>query len=296
MDPQIAAQLKPWRDKIDQVDDQIIDLLAQRQAAVEEVGSVKEKNRAQVYDPKRELQARMRRKKLTKERGLDQLQVEMIFEQIVMMARESQKNMRQKTEEGEVEAPKDRPVRMGIMGGIGSFSEAATLQFLEKHSMKNYELHYPISTENVLKALETDEVDIGIFPIENSTAGLVMESIKASSKHLFDIEEIFEFDVIQCLMALPGVKKSDIRKVMSHPQALRQCVGYLEKNFPQAELIEGTDTAEGARLLEESPEETHLAVIAPKRCAQLYHLEILEEAIQDQKKNFTRFIAAKKSS
>lgn len=294
MDQSIEQQIQFYRDQIDQTDQKILDLLVQRQRAVKKIGAIKKKNNIQIYDPKRELQTRTKRRKLAQEKNLDSLQTEMVFEQIVLMARDAQFRERSKTIAGYIE-PSQKTIRVGVMGGIGSFSEAAALQFLKKHEMEKYELYYPISTKNVLRFLDEGKIDIGIFPIENSLAGMVMESIQAISKHVFDIVEIFEVDVIQCLLTLPGIKKENIRKIMSHPHALSQCQNYLRKNFPDAQLVEGTDTAEGARYLEENPDQTSLAVIAPKRCAELYHLEVLEEGIQDQKKNFTRFIAARKN-
>lgn len=283
-------QIQSHRSNIDELDEQIIKMISDRQTEAKEIGKIKEEADLPVYDQKRELDARTKRKHLAKKLGVDPLRMDMIFEQIVLLARDTQR--------GKIKAlefEEGKKVIVGVMGGIGSFSEAAALEYLEKHGVKDFELTYPISSENVLKDLEEGRIDLGIFPIENSTAGLVVESIYASSQHQFEIQEIFEFDVIHCLMVLPGIKREEINKIMSHPQALKQCKEYLKKNFPNAELIDATDTAEGARVLEQSPEDRDIGVIAPKRAAELYHLEILEEGIQDLKVNFTRFIAAKKT-
>lgn len=289
----MSDQLNNERDQIDQIDQQVLKLLAERQAHVKKIGEIKQDEDLPVYDPKRELDARTKRKHTAKDLKLDPLRTEVIFEQIVLLARDTQG-------EGSIGSPfkgagvMNGTLRVGVMGGIGSFSESAALQFLDSKNIVKHELQYPISSENVLKDLDAGKIDLGIFPIENSTAGMVIESIQAASQYTFEIIEIFDFDVVHCLMALPGVKREEITKVMSHPQALKQCKGYLKKIFPKAELIEATDTAEGARVLEQTPEETGLAVIAPKRCAELYHLDVLEEGIQDLEVNYTRFIAAKK--
>jgi chorismate mutase len=280
--------IKQLRHQIDDLDEKIIHLLADRQREVEQIGELKKVHQLPVYDPKRELDQRTKRRKLAKELKLDPLRLDVIFEQIINLSRVTQKNMQS------IDLSAKGTLRVGVMGGIGSFSEEAALFFIKKHSIGEYELSYPISAENVLKSLDEEQIDMGIFPIENSTAGIVEESIYAVSHYQFDIQEIFEIDVRHCLHVLPGVKKEEITKIMSHPQALRQCKGYLQKNFPQAELIEATDTAEGARILEQSPEERTLAVIAPKRAGEIYHLQTLEEGIQDLKENYTRFIAAKK--
>jgi len=282
------TSLDHHRQAIDQIDAKIIQLLAERQQEVEQIGALKKEHDLAVYDPKRELDQRTMRRKMAKELKLDPLRLDVIFEQIINLSRVTQKNMQV------VDLSKQGTVKVGVMGGIGSFSEEAALKFLQDHQVSDFELLYPISAENVLKALSEEQIDVGIFPIENSTAGIVEESIYAASHYTFEIEEIFEIDVRHCLHVLPGVKKEEITKIMSHPQALRQCKGYLKTNFPKAELIEATDTAEGARILEQSPEERHLAVIAPKRAGEIYHLETLEEGIQDLKENYTRFIAAKR--
>ncbi|MDF2378735.1 MAG: prephenate dehydratase domain-containing protein [Candidatus Gracilibacteria bacterium] len=289
----MSDNLKIERDQIDKVDQHVLELLAERQTHVKKIGEIKQEEGLNVYDPKRELNARTKRKHSAKSLGLDPLRTEVIFEQIVLLARDTQSR-----EEGSNSSlfkglgVQGRDLRVGVMGGIGSFSEAAALQHLGSQEIHNYELQYPISSENVLKDLNAGKIDLGIFPIENSTAGMVTESIRAASQYTFDIIDIFDFDVEHCLIVLPGVKKKNITKVMSHPQALKQCKGYLKQDLPNAELIEGTDTAEGARILEQTPEETGLAVIASKRCAELYHLEVLEEGIQDLEVNYTRFIAA----
>ncbi len=292
----MTNDLQQYRDHIDRIDDQIIQLLAERQADVKAIGELKKAEGMSVYDPKRELSIRTRRKDLSKKLGIDPLRIDVIFDQILTLSRDTQQDMQGDLPAGE--AGKDlglgnELVKIGVMGGVGSFSEQAALYFAKNQNLENSEIYYPISAENVLKSLKQGNIDLGIFPIENSTAGIVMESIQAASQYTFEIVEIFQIDIVHCLHVLPGVKKEDIQKVMSHPQALKQCKGYLKSTFPNAELIEATDTAEGARILEQSPEETHLAVIAPKHAGEIYHLELLEEGIQDLNVNYTRFIAAK---
>ncbi len=281
-----SEQLTTLRHSIDDIDDAIITLLAQRQQEVKKIAEVKQSGKLPVYDPKRELETVTRRKKLSKQLGLDPLRSEVIFEQILNLSRDTQYEM------GHADLSSRKKLKVGVMGGIASFSEEAGMKFLNNHSIKNFEIFYPITAENLLKDLSSERVDLAIFPIENSAAGLVMESIYALASYPVEIQEIFGIDIRQCLHSLPGVKKKDIRKIMSHPQALGQCKGYIQKHFPKAELIEATDTAEGARILEQSPEERDLGVIASKRAGELYHLQTLEEGIQDQKINFTRFIAA----
>ena len=185
-------------------------------------------------------------------------------------------------------------IKIGISGAQGSFSEEAANCYCQKNNITEYELAYLVSVENVLSALNKKEVDLGIFPIENSNGGIVVESVYAMSKHIFEIEKIFEIDVQHCLLAKPKMNISDIKKIASHPQALKQCRMYLKRKWENIELQEYSDTASAANDLDEGILSFDSAVIAPKICADLYKLDILEENIQDLKFNFTAFIAAKK--
>lgn len=184
-------------------------------------------------------------------------------------------------------------IKIGVSGNRGSFSEEAANYYCHKNNIKNYELAYLISVENVLRELNEKKIDKGVFPIENSNGGIVIEAVHAMSRHIFEIENIFEIDVRHNLLVKHGVKAQDIKKIASHQQALKQCRMYLKRIWPNVELEEYADTAQAAKDLSAGvlPEDT--AVITPKICAELYDLDILEEGIQDLKFNFTSFIATK---
>lgn len=188
------------------------------------------------------------------------------------------------------------PQKIGVSGNIGSFSEEAANYYCHKNDIKDYVLLPLVSVENVLTALDKKEIDKAIFPIENSNGGIVVEAVHAMSKHNFNIEQMFEIDVKHFLHALPGTKTSDIKKIASHPQALRQCRMYLKRKWPETELMEYTDTASAAKDLGAGILPPDTAVIAPRICAELYHLEFLDEEIQDLKFNFTTFIAGTPNS
>jgi prephenate dehydratase len=114
------------------------------------------------------------------------------------------------------------------------------------------------------------------------------------ARHTFKIEKMFEIDIKMNLLVRKGATASKINNITSHQQALRQCRMYLKRKWPDAELEEYSDTASAAKDLAEGvlPETT--AVIAPKVCAEIYGLDLLEEGIQDLKFNFTNFIVAEK--
>ena len=181
---------------------------------------------------------------------------------------------------------------IGVSGNIGSFSEEAANYYCHNNNIKNYEIKYLISVKNTMKALKKGEMDKGIFPIENSNGGIVYEAIYAMSEYIFNIENIFEINVRHCLLAKPKTKAEDIKKIASHPQALKQCRMYLKRKWRNLELQEYSDTASAAKDLHEGKISSDTGIIACKKCAELYELNLLEEGIQDLKFNFTTFIAA----
>jgi prephenate dehydratase len=185
-------------------------------------------------------------------------------------------------------------IRIGVSANIGSFTEEAANYYCAKNNITEYELDYLIGVENVLRGLNVDEIDKAVFPIENSNGGIVYEAIYAMAKYNFEIEKIFEIDIKMNLMALPGTKREDIKKIISHQQALKQCRMYLKRTCPEVELEEYSDTASAAKDLSAGILAKNSAVIAPRACAKLYNLELLEEGIQDLKFNFTTFITATK--
>lgn len=185
-------------------------------------------------------------------------------------------------------------MKIGVMGARGSFSEQAGEMYLQLEKIAAGEIVPLISAETVLTSLETGEIDRGIFPIENSNGGIVIDAVHAMAKHQFVIERMFELDVHHNLLVLPGVTASHITCITSHDQAIKQCRMYLKRAWPDAEIAEFKDTAAAAKALHDGELPSTTAVIAPRRCADLYGLEVLETSIQDLKYNYTTFIAAKK--
>ena len=187
-------------------------------------------------------------------------------------------------------------LRVGVSGGQGSFSEEAARHYCrEGKAGDNYPLHYLISVERVLDCLDRGEIDLGIFPVENSNGGIVYEAVYAMSRHLFDIEKMFEIDIRHCLIARPDISKADITMIASHDQALKQCKMYLKRVWPDTEIKEWPDTADAVRAIQEGELPAAAAAIAPRQAAKLYGMKILEEGVQDLKFNFTTFLAVRKS-
>lgn len=185
-------------------------------------------------------------------------------------------------------------MKIGLSGAEGSFSEEAARFYAEKEGIADAEFLFLVSVEGVLAAIEAGEIDLGIFPIENSNGGVVIEAVHAMAKHRFSIKKLFEIVVHQNLLALPGVTREEIATITSHDQALKQCRMYLKRQWPSVELVEYEDTAKAAADLSSGALAGTTAAIASRGAAKLYGLSILEESIQDLKFNYTTFIAATK--
>jgi len=190
------------------------------------------------------------------------------------------------------EVTKKDGIVIGVSGAEGSFSQEAAEKYIKDGKLKNCKLVYLISVENVLSSLEAGTIDLGIFPIENSTGGVVTETVHAMAEHNINIKKIFDIDIHQNLLVRDGVAVGDIKTITSHEQALKQCREYLKREWPKAKIEEYEDTAKAAEDLASGKLSATTAVIASVTAAKLYKLKILGESIQDLKTNYTTFIAA----
>lgn len=181
---------------------------------------------------------------------------------------------------------------IGVSGARGSFSEEAAQTHIHKTGLKKAQIRHLITVENVLAALETGEISLGIFPIENSNGGIVIEAVHAMAKHRFAIKKIFEIDVHHNLLVKKGVKADEVKTIASHDQALKQCRFYLKRKWPKIKIKEYADTAKAAEDLSKGKLPKTTAVVASRAAAAVHKLDILEESIQDLKFNYTSFIVA----
>lgn len=183
-------------------------------------------------------------------------------------------------------------IKIGVMGATGSFSEKAGEEYINQEKLAGATIVPLVSAEALLQAVEQGDIQKGIFPIENSNGGIVIEAVHAMAAYRFTVERMFEIDIHHMLLVKPGVTASHITTISSHDQALKQCRMYLKRVWPAAEISPYADTAKAAQDLASGLLSDTTAVIAPRRCADLYGLEILEESIQDLKFNYTTFVVA----
>ena len=140
-------------------------------------------------------------------------------------------------------------------------------------------------------AVLNGECDVAVLPIENSYAGEVGQTIDLIFSGTLYINGIYELEIHQNLLGVPGAKVEDIRKVTSHPQALSQCHEYVKMRGFDTE--EASNTAVAAKSVAEMKDKT-LGAIASVETAQLYGLEVLQESINQSSENTTRFAVLSK--
>jgi len=185
-------------------------------------------------------------------------------------------------------------MKIGFMGALGSFSEQASELYVTTGAIQSYELLPLVTADGVLQALQTGEIDRGVFPVMNSTGGIVIEAMYAMGKYTFSIETMFDMDIHHMLLTKEAVPKHTITEITSHDQAIKQCAVYLEQEWPEVEVVRYRDTAQAAADLASGVLPSTTAVIAPRRCADLYQLHIMARGIQDVTHNRTTFVVATK--
>ena len=187
------------------------------------------------------------------------------------------------TKNGSSGGADDKKLRVAYQGMPGAYSEAAALT-----AYPTCEPCPHAQFENAFEATEQWTADRAVLPFENSLGGSIHRNYDLILNHRLHIVGEVYFRVNHCLLALPGQTKADIKRAMSHPQALSQCDGYLTDMGVAKESVD--DTAGAAAFIAENNLMGHAAV-ASKRAAELYGMEVLDEGIQDDKSNVTRFLA-----
>ena len=258
--------LTPIRQQIDALDGQIIELLNRRAALACEVGEIKRRAGAPVYAPEREEDVfnKLEARNAALGGRLSNAAVRGIYREIMSAS-----------------YALERGLNIAFLGPAGTYShEAARGQF---GSSVDY---LPLgSIAEVFAAVAKGKADLGVVPIENSTEGSVT----------FTLDEFVGSELKICAEILLRVRhnllakspREAIRKIYSHPQSLAQCRQWLGGNFPNAEQIATSSNTRAAQLAAEEP---GAAAIAGRLAAELYGLDILEEAIEDSAFNTTRFL------
>ena len=179
-------------------------------------------------------------------------------------------------------------LKVGFQGESGSYSEAsARIQYPNP----NYSFVPFRSFRELFEGVESSNVDLAVVPIENSTEGSVNETYDLLvEKPLYVIGEIYQ-KIHHCLIINKNSSPDEISVIYSHPQALAQCRKYIQNRH--LESIPMYDTAGSVKFIKETYNAS-AAAIASKHAAQIYDMKVVEEDIEDNSNNFTRFLIISK--
>jgi prephenate dehydratase/chorismate mutase len=254
--------LENIRKRIDMIDWDIIQLLNQRM----EISVRSRKLKEHVLDPAREREILEKIKQSSY--GLLKYEFsETIYRQIMDESKKIQK---------------ENLTLIGFQGEHGAYSEAASIAYNSSFvPLPCREFH------DVFHEIATGQLDLGIVPVENSLEGPITQVSDLLIETELKIVGEINIPIHHCLLALPETEYRDLKIVYSHPQALAQCREFISRHRLEARPF--YDTAGAAKMLSESRPDAS-CVIANKLCAELYHLEVIHENVEDRASNSTRFV------
>ena len=175
--------------------------------------------------------------------------------------------------------------RIAIQGIKGSYHDMAAHYYFDKEDI---ELICCSTFEEVFEAIKADSTVIGMVAIENTIAGSLLHNYELLCQSGLTIIGEHKLRISHSLLCLPEDNIEDITEVNSHPVALMQCRDFLSKH-PAFKIVEGEDTAGSAEIISRKKLHGH-AAICSKFAAPLYGMKVLEEGIETNKHNFTRFL------
>ena len=251
------------RDQIDAVDAQILELLNRRGRIAQQVGHVKAKTNAPVFRPEREAQV-LRGVAERNPGPLANIDLQTIYREIMSACRAL-----------------ERRVVVAFLGPSGTYSEQAAYQQFGSA----IECLACASLDEVFRATEAGSADFGVVPIENSTEGTINRTLDLLLQTPLTISSELSIPVHHSLMTKSGSMEG-VTSICAHLQALAQCQGWLNQNYPNVERQAVSSNGEAARL---ASEDSNVAAVASEMAGQKYGLRVVQAHIQDDPHNRTRF-------
>ena len=286
-------ELSEIREKIDAVDDQLLDLFLQRMDLSEEVAAYKNEHHLPILNKERE---RAILAKVTERSGEKERYAYHLFSTLFELARSRQAELI------------DAPTRVGaqIKAALADMNEVfpqtglvacqgvegANSQVACDRLLPRGNIVYVKTFQAVVSAVESGLCKFGVLPIENSSNGSVRAVYELLQDHNLTIVRSTRLCIRHELLALPGVKMGDITEIYSHEQAIGQCSKFLN-SLNGVRVIPCDNTAAAAKMVAERGDR-HVAAISSHPCAALYGLETVSDEIQDSDNNYTRFICVTK--
>ena len=281
------ANIAVVRERINEVDGELLVLLAERRACSRRMAEAKQQGSHPIRDRKREEALLVDRIRRGRALELDANLVTGVFHAIIEDSVRLQQELLQRRANPDEGAP--RAVRVAIQGVEGSYSHLTARKHFGRQGVDVLLLECE-TFEGVTEAVESGQADYGMLPIENTTAGSITPVYDVLLQARVSIVAEEKFKVEHCIAAKPGVDLKDLRAVYSHPQALAQCTRFLQ-GLPHIKAELFLDTAAAMRMVAES-ERPDIAAIGSEEAARLHGLNVLAHDIASQKDNFTRFLIA----
>ena len=260
-------KLEEARKKINSVDEEIAKLFEERMKAARQIAEYKKENGLPITDASRELELINKNSKFVTDEVIREYYVNFIQETMNISKKYQSRIL--------------NGMKVAYSGVKGAFAYIAATKMFPSAEY----ISYP-DFADAYKAVENGECDACVLPLENSYAGdvgVVMDLMFSGNLYL---NQLIELEVVQNLVAKKGTEKRQIKKVISHQQALSQCSEYIKQHGFIEE--EASNTAVAAKLVAESSDET-IAAIASSDTSNIYDLEIIEANINSSFNNTTRF-------
>jgi len=265
--------LDELRGLIRSIDSLIIRLIERRVEAAREIAKIKYESDEpiEIQDVEEE-----KIREIISRTKLNPIKVKEIFEGIMTLTKEEEYKVARISK------------TMAVLGPKGSFSDEMALKLIGSR----LPLKYCTTTDEIIKLVESGAVDYGIVPIENSVNGTVLPVLDALMSHDVEVFGEAKLEISHCLVAKRKIELKEIRTIYSHPQAVAQCMGFLNNYLPSVNIRYTSSTSDAAKMLDD-----YSAAIMSENAARLYRLHVLRKGIQDLKRrNITRFYLIRKKT
>ena len=278
-------ELTQLRKDINEIDNELMILLAKRRRVSHLVAEAKIAQNKPVRDIKREEQMLVELIQGGKSLNLDAYYVKQVFQTIIEdSVLHQQALLQQHTNAATGQLPVNR---VAYLGSQGSYSDLATQKYFSRHPSELKQLGCT-SFKEIIDKVEQGQADHGILPIENTSSGSINEVYDLLQHTSLSIVGELTHPVNHCMVAAVETTPDKIKKLYAHPQVYAQCSNYLSQ-FHDVE-IEYCDASSAAFEAVKDDTSGSVAALGSGEGSRLYGLQIIAETLANQKENFSRFI------
>jgi len=258
----MSNDLGPLREKIDELDRQLVELINQRLSHAAEIGKIKRSTGGEIYVPERE--DAVFRKVSTQNQGpIKNEALRAIYREIMSAA-----------------IALEKPLLVAYLGPEASNTHAAAM----KKFGASVDYHAMATIGDIFTAVEKGEADLAVIPIENSTEGSVRETLDSFVESDLKIVGQLYLEISHALISQSPLDQ--IERVYSKDQALAQCRHWLNRHLPNAQLVEAPSTSRAVQIAKDDPK---AGAVAGELAAEYYGVPAVARNIQDKADNTTRF-------